>query len=222
MSESITPESGNVLLKLCISIVVGCLVTMLALVVSWQRNRSSEYLNIEQHRTLQTVAITGEAIEEYTKNNGTAPESLEDLPADELWFLLGMTGDTKYIRDGWGRPLEYAIIEGKGIATSYGRDGQPGGMGLDYDISTAEPKPAAAYPTLGQYALGADSLFMPHVSLIPSVIAGVVTAATCFDMLKRTALSRTKAAGLAVKLLFVAGFAAFFAVVVTALAMTPH
>ena len=56
---------------------------------------------------------------QYAKNHGSLPASLDALPRP--------TAEFNYLSDGWGRPLGYRV-DPDGIVTvfSYGRSGRPG------------------------------------------------------------------------------------------------
>jgi len=64
----------------------------------------------------------------FAEKHKKMPVSLEELPNRE--------GYDERITDGWNRPLKY-VIDSNGIVTitSFGRDGKPGGVGEDADIS---------------------------------------------------------------------------------------
>ncbi len=78
--------------------------------------------------TLTAIGETYARINIYASVHGELPKSLSLLPA--------RSGYRNRILDGWGRPLLYGIDESGIITiTSLGKDGKPGGIGEDADIS---------------------------------------------------------------------------------------
>ena len=66
----------------------------------------------------------------YAKTNRAIPLSLSILPQ--------RAGYDDSATDGWGRPLIYTVTkEGLLTLTSLGKNGKPGGMGEDADISVS-------------------------------------------------------------------------------------
>ncbi len=83
------------------------------------RNRPSQYTT-EYHVT-DLIRV----IDEHQKTNGALPVDLNDL-GDSM---------TRLRYDGWGRPLIYKVTGETFTVTSLGRDGRPGGEGIDADLS---------------------------------------------------------------------------------------
>jgi hypothetical protein len=70
------------------------------------------------------------------------PKSLEEVRG-ALSLQAGFQWDEKgRPLDGWGRPFLYSTDGAKFVITSLGRDGKPGGLGLDCDLSTTNTWPA--------------------------------------------------------------------------------
>ena len=74
----------------------------------------------------------GVAIEEHKEKTGSLPLILMDLDIvkDEAVIM----GDTGLPVDRWRRPIHYEIKGGLYKLYSLGRDGKPGGVGLDADL----------------------------------------------------------------------------------------
>ena len=69
------------------------------------------------------------SLNDYQKTHGTFPQSLSD-PIFEF-----ANGNAYHLQDSWNRPILYSV-EGNGFRlSSFGRDGVPGGIGLDSDWS---------------------------------------------------------------------------------------
>lgn len=60
----------------------------------------------------------------YTVEHGRFPDTLSQIESVA----------PRSIVDGWGRPFRYSVTDGFFSVCSYGRDGVPGGDGLDEDI----------------------------------------------------------------------------------------
>jgi hypothetical protein len=84
---------------------------------------------------ISPVNMTHTAIDEtfariniYARTDGAVPTSLDALPKGYVIRTV----------DGWGRPLQYRVQQdGIITVTSYGRDGVPGGIDDDADISVS-------------------------------------------------------------------------------------
>lgn len=133
--------------RLLIALLVGLLVWGLTLIVAWRSTSKSLGLRPEQWAT-QNLLLPGinQAIMHYQQETGSAPLSLTDLENDQ---------NRKFLADGWmdhwGNPLTSSVEGNTLLVTSYGRDGKPGGRGLDHDLTSANPNPYAAIPTFKQF-----------------------------------------------------------------------
>jgi hypothetical protein len=67
------------------------------------------------------------------------------LSIDEIRTELGE------FSDAWRQPLIYTNQGTNVVAISYGRDGKPGGSGLDSDLSSLDPSPKESLITLHQF-----------------------------------------------------------------------
>jgi hypothetical protein len=90
---------------------------------------------------LQSAAM---ACAQFSTYYGHSPASLADLDHNRsniVFIAWGRSGTN----DGWGRPIHYRPFDattGHGSLVSYGRDGRPGGTGLDADIEAPFQGPA--------------------------------------------------------------------------------
>jgi hypothetical protein len=72
----------------------------------------------------------------FARSSGSFPRQLRDV--------VGQHVRADLLYDQWGHPLEYQGEGGGGVRlTAWGRDGRPGGGGLDADIERAVAVPAA-------------------------------------------------------------------------------
>lgn len=131
--------------RLLLSLLIGLLVWAMTLTVAWRSTRQqlSHRLWVTHNFVLPAMV---EAVAEYKNSNGSSPRSLTDLDGENnRWYQDGV-----WI-DGWGNPLASTYDGVTLLVTSYGRDGKPGGTGLDHDLTNLNPKPDASLPTFRQF-----------------------------------------------------------------------
>ena len=180
------------LARMLLSLCVGGAVTATAICAAWQEDLEY-WLGGQQTFTRLELRHLREWVEESRHETGTLPT---DLPTTV---------------DKWGHPLVYERSGNDFVVRSLGRDGTPGGVGLDYDISTTQPAPPAAYPTLGQFVFD-----MPTGGITASCILGGIIAFILTALLVRVPAWRPSSlalAGLKIALtsLFAIALAAFMA-----------
>lgn len=78
-------------------------------------------------QTRTAIGETRVRIGMYLKRDGTLPPTLDVLPLRDRY--------ANQTTDAWNRPLLYQIEEDGLSLTSLGKDGQPGGSGLDADVT---------------------------------------------------------------------------------------
>jgi Type II secretion system (T2SS), protein G len=86
--------------------------------------------------TYKILLFVADGCDQYKLQNGKWPDSLEKLRGFRAGFN---NSDTQ---DGWGRDLTIVPFNsslGYGEVVSYGRDGKPGGTGLNKDLSVRFP-----------------------------------------------------------------------------------
>ncbi len=138
--------------QLVIAILVGLFVWGLSLLVAWKLSGIAPGVGPEQSYTQHILIYRiNHAISEYEKEHDEKVESLYQLLDDGY---LEITTDGKLL-DGWENPM---VVEYDGtqlIFTSYGRDGKPGGKGLDHDLTNLDPSPDGAIVTFYQFLFNA-------------------------------------------------------------------
>ena len=91
----------------------------------WNGVSSSATVIRPDEMTVTRVVGFGTQIKEFSQKNGRLPKGFEDLPE--------LRDRDNAVVDGWGRSLVWQS-DGKTVRIiSYGRDGMPGGSGLDKD-----------------------------------------------------------------------------------------
>lgn len=127
-----------------------------------------------QYYTFHRVVHVADHILEYRGENDRLPVDLND---PKLSPLLRVAEPDSIAVDGWGRAIEYKVIDDKFTLSSLGRDGKAGGIGLDADmvaqsmdvrpkergkISFAFPAP----PTFLQYMTTRDNDEIYHSNVL--------------------------------------------------------
>ena len=102
------------------------------------------------------------ALSDFTREHGHYPNSLKDLPEFK---------DRKPV-DRWRRPYYYHSTEKGFQLLSLGRDGKPGGLGLDADIDSEGENNIRVEPTFFQFLWeGVGSTTLLRVALLTSLCA---------------------------------------------------
>jgi general secretion pathway protein G len=154
-------------------------VTILALLSAWQGLGAHENFQYQQPRTRRLLRRIDSAIRSYMEKTGKPPSTLGELEA-----LKGGSYPVDpdgAVRDGWNQPFRYSVDGGKYLVVSYGRDGKPGGRGLDCDLTSADPDPPRALPTFSQFLFD-----LPTGGVVwTSVFSGVVVFLLAFFTIKK-------------------------------------
>ena len=189
--------------RLLVSLVVGLLVLILSTYLAFGQFCASA-IRYPQSLTLERIGRLGEAIEAYRQEKHILPKSLRDLPEEAV-----VVDETGAPVDWWHRALEYWTDGTHYRITSYGYDGKPGGLGLDYDVSSDDLDedegsqamrrwaglPRETTPTFRQFASdrGLIRTVASHMHgsgrmmLVTSILAGVVAFILAFRTMGATA-----------------------------------
>jgi len=171
-----------------ISLALGLLVFALALGIAWRNYRGAYGFQWKQASTRARFRQIDKGIEAFRRERGALPRSLADLDPQKH---LGIdSGDRGPVLDGWQHPLHYTVEGGFYEVVSYGRDGRPGGVGLDFDVSNTDPWPPEALPTLGQFLFEMPSRGM----ILTCAAAGLATCLIAFMWLGAPDTARKPAA----------------------------
>lgn len=91
------------------------------------------------------------ALAAFAKAHGGYPESLDELAGiEEGRHLFDETGRLRYV-DPWRNPYQYERTERDYRLYSLGRDGKPGGEGLDADLEYDPRSYVSVKPTFRQF-----------------------------------------------------------------------
>jgi hypothetical protein len=115
--------------------------------------------------------------------------------------------------DGWGRPLLFTVDRSNLVATSYGRDGRSGGVGLDCDLTSTNWTPSEAKPTFKQFLYA-----MPTGGMVTSaVVSGAFGFLIAVFVIKSEDFESENSLSFLGKLAAIVICATFIAVVITVL-----
>jgi hypothetical protein len=109
-------------------------------------------------------------VEKHRQSHGELPEKLEDLDVIKQGeFRKNEAGQAI---DYWRNPYQYEVQNDKYVIYSYGRDGKPGGEGLDADQYAGGRLP---FPTFSQFTALPDAIS----TFMLCLLAGLVTFPIC-------------------------------------------
>lgn len=176
-------------LRVGISTTVGVLVAAIATVVAWRNIGWMSNFRPEQALTRHLLETMEPLIETYRAETKTLPQSWGELhhTVEDYSFTHNKDGIPL---DGWGHPFLYSVKDGHPVITSYGRDGKPGGIGFDHDLSSDDKStPRENGPTFIQFALhpsargvlltclacGIGAFWLSMTTVTPSALHGRAT-----------------------------------------------
>lgn len=193
--------------RIALGAVVWLIITGISLYVAWQNACEAPAAKIGQFQTQQRLKEIAAAVSEYRQTYGADPTSADDLAKMTNHSFEGN------VLDGWRRPLLFAVDHSNLVATSYGRDGRPGGVGLDCDLSSTNWTPKEAKPTFKQFLNE-----MPTGGMIASsVVSGAFGFLIAVFVIKSDDFEGDNFLFLIGKLTAILICATFIAVVITAL-----
>jgi hypothetical protein len=132
------------------------------------------YRNIESHSqvrvmTRQTLELLRKEIEAHKERTGDWPARLTDLKVvQEKEFRVDEAGDPV---DSWGNPFQYRIKGDGFLLYSHGRDGQPGGVGLDADLYVGQPDPQLEPSSLWEFSNKKESRPVKIICIFVGLLA---------------------------------------------------
>jgi hypothetical protein len=111
-------------------------------------------------------------IEKHREVTGNLPARLADLEIEQGGIPVDASGQPV---DGWGRALQYRVTGESYELFSYGRDGQPGGTGLDADLYSGAAPTVAELPTLWQFTANPSTKGIR----LSCILAGLIAFPLC-------------------------------------------
>lgn len=172
--------------RLAWSAIVALLIGIIALAAGWTGAEQAFNLRGPPSETAYCLECLHNAIVAYQGSEGGYPRQLDDLstwldtrPALNPGFASDGT-----CHDGWDHPIAYVGGPTSFQATSFGRDGRPGGDGLDADTTIDVihgPRPADTKLTLSQFLEKGRCRILLIWAAISALVAGVL----CFAGTRR-------------------------------------
>jgi hypothetical protein len=204
---------NQALYRFLIASCAGFIVSTLAIFVAWQNVRDSMQVRPQQWYTQMLLREIDDAITSYQQKSNAVPRSLEQLrdvgKEDRLRFLF----ENDAVLDGWHRPFHSTFDGTNFLVTSYGRDGKPGGTGLDCDLTNKDPRPSKSSPTFLRFVCEKDLRGMVGTC----VVCGVLTFLLSLLTIKPPDLTRQMRFVLARKLVATVIGAAIVTVIISIL-----
>lgn len=161
------------LVRIMISSFVGVVVAIIAILVAWQNLVDTRHVRPYQWTTQSQIRNVDEAVQEYRQATDAMPNSLDDIRTlvDAGLFFP----QDEELLDAWERPFVYSTDGTNYTLISYGRDGKPGGVGLDCDLSNIVPAPPASTPTFLQFLFGKPASGMTWSCIVCGVLAFILS-----------------------------------------------
>lgn len=153
---------------------------MLAFCSAWHASRGNYFLFADQHRAADELSLMTRLLDELREQNQPLPTTLKELA------LVGPR-DLRTDADGtpldpWGHPyVNYPGSDGFEVV-SYGRDGAPGGVGLDADLSGQSRGSRPGEATLRQFTLEMNTGTIKPVCFV----AGICTAVAAWVLVGKS------------------------------------
>jgi hypothetical protein len=218
-ADAVKPGTNlqKLMLRFLIAAAVWLIVSGISIYVAWGNAADSNDCRWEQYLTQHTLKLAAGSIAAYRQKFGVSPQSLGDLakiPNNDPFQL----GDDEHPFDAWGHPMVLSTNTTNLVITSYGRDGKPGGIGLDCDLTTENWNPKEARPTFQQFLHD-----MPTGGMILSCfVCGSFAGLLSFLIVKIPDLSRYEMIKLVFKLIVMVLAAVFMASVIAGLHIPTH
>ncbi len=205
----------KLMLRLLVAAAVWLIVSGISVYVAWGNASNSNDCRWEQYITRLRLKSIADSIAAYRQKFGVSPQSLGDLMKFPRPFS---PGDMEHPIDGWGHPMVLSTNTTNLVVTSYGRDGKPGGIGLDYDLTTENPDPKEARPTFQQFLHE-----MPTKGMILSCfVCGGFAGLLSFLIVKVPELTRAQIIKLVLKLIVMVLATVFMASIIAGLHIPVH
>jgi hypothetical protein len=155
-----------------VSIIAAVAVFVVIIVSGWMNFRDVELVCPRQWETHNSLRQLNLMVRSLIKENGKPPATLTVSETNISPEHYANRND-RFI-DAWGRELHYELkSDDSFIIYSLGRDGKPGGVGLDADLFTDLREGQLKWPTFMQFYFPGD----PHEIQKGGLVVGAVFTA---------------------------------------------
>lgn len=149
--------------RFLVALLVGLIIAFTSYLCAYFNQRDAYGLVTGEPVTIRHVQY---AIEKHHENTGHWPGSLAEVEA-----LKDRLNDKGQFLDPWKHPYQYRVNGDKYELYSLGKDGQPGGEGLDADLYAGnQPAP----PTFSQFMFDLPTGGVLAACIISGVCAGLI------------------------------------------------
>ncbi len=163
-----------------IALLCGVIVFVIMNLAAWYNLRGEMNVCRRQGFTRTTLQLITQELEKYQIEHEEFPNALTDVPN------LPVSGsDPDGIDlDEWEHPIQYELTDSSFELFSLGRDGRPGGIGLDADIYHDGRNRELSLATFRQYFGESDRAEVDHGGFfMVSLIVGVMVIYQTFVLL---------------------------------------
>ncbi|QDT42218.1 Bacterial type II secretion system protein G [Gimesia alba] len=176
--------------RLLIALLCGFVVFVILNVAAWYNLRGAYHVCRKQSFTrYYTLLRLREQIEDYRRDHEALPDELSEIP--DFNSLRSLSDNPT--ADGWGNPIQYRRTGENYELFSWGRDGKPGGVGLDADLYHDGRNRELSLPTFSQFFLTNDESEVARDGFLRAgLMAGVLVAFITLLSLRDTEKSEEK------------------------------
>ena len=171
--------------RVATSLLSGLLVVAAGLISGWSEARGMSVYTLRPRWSHAQLQDLERAILAHRVTHGALPVELAALAPPARSPSWGVDDSGRPI-DAWQRPIHYSVREdGTFLLISYAQDGEPGGVGLDSDL-TPDPRTLAACRRTYADVRGDAEL---DAVLHGSLLAGALTALIAYGLGRPTRTS---------------------------------
>ena len=169
-----TQPTKNTRTRVATALALALLVFVASTFVGW--SMATPQFSKEQDATAFMIRAIKSAVTNYVIVFEELPHKLGDLRIVSPGLFERPKRDE--ILDGWGKPFHFEFGKDSWQVISYGRDGQPGGAGLDADLSNLTTSTREYWPTFTQFLFELNPRPILVIAFITSFVAFVVAYIT--------------------------------------------
>jgi hypothetical protein len=188
-------RKSTLLRRVLIALFVGLVLALISIYSVWVGIRDIPRVVYPREGTINDMHDIDSSIAGYQEKEGKLPASLEDLlDIEGAWSIR-----RDQLRDRWGHPFLYSVKGQEYTIVSLGHDGQPGGIGIDWDMASTGPHKDAwavlwkavctypeAQPTLRQFLFEVPPA---RGMVVPCLFTGLLAALFTFQLVKSPRIS---------------------------------